>query len=88
MILCDHCNTRSAKINTGISRDPKKTISRLRCLKCFYVEQQMLGAQDWRDLHLKNYAIENDLVQRKEETKTNLNNRCKIFLSKRGFIFS
>jgi len=87
MKTCDHCNKREAKINTGISRHPEKTILRLRCLKCFYVEQQISETQDWRDVHLKNYAVENDLVKRPEETKTNLNNRCKIYLAKRGFIF-
>jgi len=88
MNTCGHCNLREAKINTGISRNPSETVLRPRCLNCFYVEQQMSGEQDWRDLDLKSYATENDLTQRPEETKTNLNNRCKIYLAKRGFIFS
>jgi hypothetical protein len=82
---CDHCQVRQAKINTGIDRNPSKTIQRLRCWVCYATEQRMSGTSDWRDSYQAEFAKTHDMVQRENETQNNLYNRCKRLVMKSGF---
>lgn len=87
MTRCGHCKTRPARINTNIDDGQKNATESLRCWVCFGVEQQMAGNQDWRDVFTQENLARFELIQRENETKTNLVNRCKAFLAKQGFIF-
>ncbi len=74
---CSHCGKRPGRIqNNG-----------LKCWLCYGIEQQMAGEQDWRDVFSQEYRAKHDMIQRDNETKTNLVNRCKMFLAKQGFVF-
>lgn len=86
MSKCGHCRKRPARINTNIDEDNAGNAENLRCWVCFGIEQQMSGNQDWRDVFSQESQARFELVQRDNETKANLVNRCKFFLAKRGFI--
>lgn len=72
---CTHCKTRQARI---IHDGPK-------CWRCYYVEQKMQGNEEWRDTYRQEYMQSHDMVQRPEETPTNLYNRCKRLAMQSGF---
>jgi len=74
---CSHCGKRPGRIEHN----------GLKCWLCYGVEQQMAGNEDWRDCFSREYQAKHDMVKRKDETKTNLANRCKLFLAKNGFTF-
>jgi len=80
MSNCDHCRTRPAR--TVVNRGDRQES---RCWSCYAVEQRMAGTQDWRDIYQLEYATTHDMVQRPDETPTNLHNRCKRIMMQSGF---
>ncbi len=75
---CTHCRKRPGRIESN----------GLKCWLCYGIEQQMEGNEDWRDVFSREYRAKYDMLQRDDETKNNLMNRCKMFLAKQGFIFN
>ena len=83
-MTCDHCHVRPARINTAIDRNSTKTIQRLRCWLCYGVEQKINNTSDWHDTYCEQFAKTHDMIQRENETKNNLQNRCKRFVMQSG----